>query len=66
LAFLENEGVYIEALGESTKGNVSCIVADNLSAHSLAGFGESFGPNVMYPCHFSTAKSSDIQNAEFF
>ena len=64
LAFLEKEGVYVESLGCSIKGTVSCIVADNLGAHSVGGFVESFGPNVAHPCRFCTASSEDIQNIE--
>ena len=64
LAFLEKEGVYVESLGTSIKGSVSCIVADNLSAHSIGGFVESFSPNVAHPCRFCTATSQDIQNVE--
>ena len=64
LAFLETEGVYVESLGTSIKGTVSCIVADNLSAHSVGGFVESFGPNVAHPCRFCTASSDAMQNTE--
>lgn len=64
LHFLEKEGVYIESLGTSIKGTISCIVADNLGAHSVGGFVESFGPNVAHPCRFCTASSEDLQNIE--
>jgi len=64
LSFLETAGVYIEALGDSIKGSVTAVVADNLAAHALGGFLESFGPNVKYPCRFCTASSDDIQNVE--
>lgn len=50
LSFLETSGVYIEALGDSVRGSVTAVIADNLSAHSLGGFNESFGPHVAYPC----------------
>jgi hypothetical protein len=62
LAFLESTGVYIEALGETIKGSVSALVADNLSAHGIGGFMESFGPNVLHPCRFCTASADEIQN----
>jgi len=62
LSFLETTGVYIEALGDSIRGSVTAVVADNLAAHAIGGFLESFGPNVKYPCRFCTASSDDIQN----
>lgn len=42
LASLEEEGLYIPSLGIPVKGTVFCVVADNLGAHSLGGFVESF------------------------
>ncbi len=42
LGFLEKKGVYIEALDTFVKGTVFCVCADNLGAHSLAGFHEAF------------------------
>lgn len=39
---LEHQGVYIEQLGASIRGTVSFVVADNLAAHALGGFFESF------------------------
>lgn len=38
LASLEQHDVYVEKLGECVKGTVSYVAADNLAAHSLAGF----------------------------
>jgi len=64
LSFLETNGVYIEALGASVKGSVTAVIADNLSAHALGGFNESFGPNVGYPCRFCTAHADEIQSVE--
>lgn len=31
---LEHDGVFIESLGQSVRGTVSMVVADNLAAHS--------------------------------
>lgn len=59
LKTLEELGVYVPLLGESVKGTVLSVVADNLGAHSAAGFLESF--SVEYYCRFCTGKSSDIQ-----
>lgn len=35
LVSLEQEGLYIPALGRKVKGTVFCVMADNLGAHSL-------------------------------
>lgn len=64
LKLLEDCGVYIESLGCSVKGSITAVVADNLGAHTLGGFVESFGPNVQYICRFCTANNSQIQNAD--
>ena len=42
LKTLEELGVYVPLLGESVKGTIFSVVADNLGAHSIAGFMESF------------------------
>jgi len=42
LASLEEEGLYIPSLDTQVKGTVYCAVADNLGAHCIAGFVESF------------------------
>jgi len=42
LKTLEELGVYVPLLGESVKGTVFSVVADNLGAHSVAGFLQSF------------------------
>lgn len=42
LVTLEQHGVFISKLGKTIKGTVQCIVADNLGAHSIAGFVENF------------------------
>lgn len=48
LQFLETNGVFVEALDTFVKGTVFCVCADNLGAHSLASFLESF--NVEKSC----------------
>lgn len=45
------------------KGFVHCIVADNLGAHSIAGFVENFSGK--YVCRFCTAENEDSHIAEF-
>ncbi len=55
---LEEEGLYVQKLGTSVKGSVLYVSADNLGAHSLAGFQESF--NVDKFCRFCLASRKDI------
>ncbi|KAA8580464.1 hypothetical protein FQN60_005999, partial [Etheostoma spectabile] len=62
LITLEQEGLFISKLGKSVKGFVHCIVADNLGAHGIAGFVESFSGK--YVCRFCTAENVDIQTKE--
>ena len=64
LKFLENCGIYVDALGSTLKGSIAVIVADNLGAHSLGGFVQSFGPNVQYMCHFCSASTNEINNID--
>ena len=59
---LETNGVFISKLGKHIKGTVQCVAADNLGAHSLAGFVESFSGH--YVCRFCTGKHSDFQSKE--
>lgn len=42
LIILEQSGVSLSKLGKTVKGTVQCVVADNLGAHSIAGFVENF------------------------
>lgn len=42
IQILQNQGLFIQRLGASVKGTVLFVSADNLGAHSLAGFQESF------------------------
>ncbi len=44
------------------KGFVHCVVADNLGAHSIAGFLENFSGK--YTCRFCTAENENIQTKE--
>lgn len=56
---LEQEGVFIPLLGRCLKGTIQLVAADNLGAHSLAGFNESFSGG--YICRFCTGTRTDIQ-----
>lgn len=62
LVSLEQPGVYVEQLGSSIKGTVLFVAADNLAAHSLGGFFESFTVSRM--CRFCMAKREEIQLKE--
>lgn len=62
LQILENQGLFIQRLGASVKGTVLFVSADNLAAHSLAGFQESFTVDKF--CRFCLASRRDIQTTE--
>ncbi|XP_028322152.1 uncharacterized protein LOC114475494 isoform X2 [Gouania willdenowi] len=59
LASLEEEGLYIPSLGLRVKGTVYCVVADNLGAHSIGGFVESFSST--HVCRFCLGERSQFQ-----
>ncbi|KAL2095439.1 hypothetical protein ACEWY4_010158 [Coilia grayii] len=56
---LEQDGLFIPLLGRCLKGTIQVVVADNLGAHTFAGFNESFSGG--YICRFCTATKTDIQ-----
>lgn len=62
LVSLEQHSAYVERLGGCVKGTVLRVAADNLTAHSLAGFFESFGVDRF--CRFCMATRSEIQDKE--
>lgn len=62
LLTLEEHGVFISKLGKFVRGTVHSVVADNLGAHGLAGFVESFSGH--YICRFCTAQKEDIQSKD--
>lgn len=62
LVTLEEHSVYVEQLAESVKGTVLYVAADNLGAHSLAEFQESFAADFF--CRFCMCKQDDIQDKE--
>lgn len=59
LVYLETKGVFVQGLGSYVKGTILYVSADNLGAHSLAGYQESF--NVEKCCRFCLANRVDIQ-----
>lgn len=64
LCTLEKDGLYIEPLGCTVRGTIFCVVADNLAAHSLAGFVQCF--SVGYVCRFCKATHNQIQSLDVF
>lgn len=62
LVILEQSGIFVSKLGRTVKGTVRCVVADNLGAHSIAGFVENFTGS--YVCRFCTAETVQIQTTE--
>lgn len=62
LRTLERDGLFVPGLGKVVKGTVMCVVADNLGAHSVAGFVESF--SGCYACRFCLAQRSEYQSRE--
>lgn len=59
---LEEDGVFIESVGQNVKGTIFCVSADNLAAHGLGGFLESFRAD--YVCRFCMATSEEFQATE--
>lgn len=59
---LETKGVYIERLGGCVQGTVAFVSADNLAAHSLAGFQECF--IVDKCCRFCSGSRKDFQTSQ--
>ena len=59
---LEQDGVFIESVGQNVKGTIFCVSADNLAAHGLRGFLESFRAD--YVCRLCVATSEQFQTTE--
>lgn len=62
LKSLEENGLYVPHLGKVIKGTVFSVIADNLGAHSLGGFVESFSGS--YVCRFCIGDRSQFQELE--
>lgn len=56
---LEQHGVFVSQLGTFVKRTLQCVVADNLAAHGIAGFVESF--SGQYFCRFCMAQWTETQ-----
>lgn len=59
---LEQDGIFIDAVGQCVKGTVMCVAANNLAAHGLAGFVQSFRGH--YVCRFCCCTTEQIQSRE--
>ncbi len=59
---LEQMGIFVPALQQYVKGTVFCVCADNLGAHRLAGFQESF--IVENFCRFCLISHKQIASSE--
>jgi len=62
LKTFEEDGIFVPCLGKIIKGTVFSVIADNLGAHSLGGFVESF--NGSYVCRFCVGERSQFQEIE--
>ncbi|KAG5268668.1 hypothetical protein AALO_G00215090, partial [Alosa alosa] len=62
LKHLETVGLFVERFACNVKGTVLYVAADNLAAHGLGGFQESF--NVDKFCRFCLASRKDIQTSD--
>lgn len=58
LKHVEQNGVFVEALQRSVGAKLFCVCADNLGAHGLAGFQESFTVDKF--CRFCLVSHSQI------
>lgn len=62
LKSLEENGIFVPCLGKIIKGTVFSVIADNLGAHSVGGFVESFSGS--YSCRFCVGERSQFQELE--
>lgn len=62
LITLEQHGIYVNKLGKTLKETLQFVVADDLGAHIIAGFVESFSGRCV--CRFCTTDSFEIQDKQ--
>lgn len=62
LKSFEEDGLFVPCLGKIIKGTVFSVIADNLGAHSVGGFVESF--SASYVCRFCVGERSQFQELE--
>lgn len=58
----DDNGIFVPSLGNVVNSTVHSVVADNLGAHSIGGFVESF--SASHFCRFCIAEQSQIQEHE--
>ena len=61
---LEQQGVFVQVLDQFVRGTVFCVCADNLGAHGLAGFHESFTVDKF--CRFCLLSRNQIATTEVY
>lgn len=62
LKSFEDDSIFVPSLGKAVKGTILAVVADNLGAHSIAGFVKSFSSSHF--CRFCIGETSQIQEHE--
>lgn len=62
LKSFEEDGLFVPCLGKIVKGTVFSVIADNLGAHSVGGFVESFSGS--YVCRLCVGERSQFQELE--
>lgn len=62
LKSFEEDGLFVPCLGKIIKGTIFSVIADNLGAHSVGGFIESFSGS--YICRFCVGERSQFQELE--
>ena len=53
---LEQNRIFVPLLGKCVKGTIQLVAADNLGAHSIAGFNESFTGKHLLILHSNTSR----------
>lgn len=62
LVQLKEEGLFIPAFGRKIRDTIVSVIADNLGAHSICGFLESFSGS--HVCRFCLGQLSEFQEKE--
>lgn len=58
---LETIGIFVPLLNKNVRGSIANCICDNLGAHSVGGYNESFSANVLRLCRTCMATSELIQ-----
>ncbi|XP_053097175.1 uncharacterized protein LOC128320857 [Pangasianodon hypophthalmus] len=65
---LEQDGIFIETLGLCVRRTVLCVAADNMAAHGLADFVQSFRGQYVFRfccCTANQIQSTEVSEGEF-